>query len=140
MTLSTEDRLAIAELISLHGHLFDDGRLDELTELFTEDVVYDVSAFGQGELAGIEAIQDAALALGAANAVAHHVTNIVITDDLGDGRAQVRSKGLAVMADGRCGSVSYEDVVVRRAEGWRIARRTVEARRVPLNGVTHARR
>lgn len=67
MTLATEDRLAIAELVSLHGHLFDDGRLDELTELFTEDVVYDVSAFGQGELAGIAAIRDAALVLGAAN-------------------------------------------------------------------------
>ncbi|MFD5753722.1 nuclear transport factor 2 family protein [Streptomyces sp. NPDC127044] len=38
MTLATEGRLAIAELVSLHGHLFDDGRLDELTELFTEDV------------------------------------------------------------------------------------------------------
>ncbi|MEU8905372.1 nuclear transport factor 2 family protein [Streptomyces mirabilis] len=138
MTLATEDRLAIAELVSLHGHLFDDGRLDELTELFTEDVVYDVSAFGQGELAGIAAIRDAALVIGAANPVAHHVTNIVITDDLGDGRARVRSKGLGVMADGRCGSVSYEDVVVRRDGAWRIGRRRVEARRVPLNGVTRA--
>ncbi|MFE4621713.1 nuclear transport factor 2 family protein [Streptomyces mirabilis] len=124
--------------VSLHGHLFDDGRLDELTELFTEDVVYDVSAFGQGELAGIAAIRDAALVLGAANPVAHHVTNIVITDDLGDDRVRVRSKGLGVMADGRCGSVSYEDVVVRRDGAWRIARRRVEARRVPWNGVTRA--
>lgn len=54
MTLSAEDRLAIAELISLHGHLFDDGRLDELAELFAEDVVYDVSAFGQGSWWGSE--------------------------------------------------------------------------------------
>ncbi|WP_405879563.1 nuclear transport factor 2 family protein [Streptomyces sp. NBC_01136] len=137
MTLPAEDRLAITELISLHGHLFDDGRLDDLAELFTEDVVYDVSAFGQGELSGIGAIRNAALALGAANAVAHHVTNIVITD-LGDGRAQVRSKGLAVMADGTCGSVSYDDIVVRRDGGWRISRRAVEARRVPLNGATGA--
>lgn len=135
MTLSIEDRLAIAELISLHGHLFDDGRLDELAELFSDDVVYDVPAFGQGELVGIGAIRDAALALGAANPVAHHVTNIVIAD-LGDDRALVRSKGLGVTADGGCGSVSYEDVVVRRAGGWRISRRTVAARRVPLNGVT----
>jgi hypothetical protein len=89
-------------------------------------------------LVGIDAIRDAALALGAGNAVAHHITNIVITDDLGDGRARVRSKGLGVMADGRCGSVTYEDVVVRRDGGWRVARRRVEARRVPLNGVTGA--
>ncbi len=69
MALATEDRLAITELVSLHGHLFDDGRLDELTELFTEDVVYDVSAFGQGELVGI-AIREAALVRRAANPTA----------------------------------------------------------------------
>lgn len=129
--LSVEDRLAITELIALHGHLFDEGELDRLGELFTADVVYDVSDFGQGELVGIEAIRDAALALGAANPVAHHVTNIVVTA-LTDGRARARSKGLGVMADGSCGSVSYDDTVVRGPEGWRIARRRLAARRTPL--------
>jgi hypothetical protein len=32
--LSLEDRMAIMELIALHGHLVDDGRLDELSRVF----------------------------------------------------------------------------------------------------------
>ncbi|MGV4980847.1 nuclear transport factor 2 family protein [Streptomyces sp. NRAIS4] len=39
MALPPEDRLAITELISMHGHLVDDGQLDRLDELFTPDVV-----------------------------------------------------------------------------------------------------
>lgn len=42
------------------------------------------------------------------------------------------SKGLGVGADGRVGSVVFEDAAVRTPGGWRIARRMVRARRVPL--------
>ena len=31
MPLTSEDRLAIADLVALHGHLFDEGELDRLT-------------------------------------------------------------------------------------------------------------
>ena len=61
MPLTADDRSAIAELISLHGHLFDEGELDRLDELFTDDVVYDVRDFGQEPLRGIAAIRAAAL-------------------------------------------------------------------------------
>ena len=44
--LSLEDRIAITELIALHGHLVDDGRLDELNRVFAEDVTHDLTAFG----------------------------------------------------------------------------------------------
>ncbi len=43
MTLPTADRLAIHELLALHGHLMDDGQFDRLGELFTSDVVYDLT-------------------------------------------------------------------------------------------------
>ena len=135
MSLTLEDRLAIGELVSLHGHLVDDGRLDRLEELFTSDVVYDLTEFGQEPLRGVAAIRAAAWALGAANPVAHHVTNIVVTASA-DGRVQVRSKGLGIMADGSCGSVSYHDTVVRTADGWRISHRRVTPRRTPLGGMT----
>ncbi|MFE9444503.1 nuclear transport factor 2 family protein [Streptomyces sp. NPDC006602] len=134
MTLALEDRLAVTELIALHGHLMDAGELHRSVELFTPDVVHDLSDFGQGRVIGIAALTAAALALGAANPVAHHVTNVVIEEAAGD-RVRARSKGLAVMADGSCGSVTYEDTVVRVAEGWRICHRKVVARRVPLNGL-----
>jgi hypothetical protein len=131
LSVPPEDRAAIEELISLHGHLFDEGELDRLDELFTTDVVYDASAFGGARLIGIDAIRQAALELGERNPVAHHVTNVVIAVT-GGGEVRVRSKGLAVMADGTSGSVSYEDTVVRGPSGWRIKQRQVHARRTPL--------
>jgi SnoaL-like domain len=133
VSLALEDRLAITELVSLHGHLVDDGQLDRLAELFTSDVVYDLSDFGQQPLIGVAAIRDAAIALGAGNPVAHHVTNVVVTASA-DGGAHVRSKGLGIRTDGSCGSVTYDDTVVRTAEGWRVSHRRVTARRTPLNG------
>ncbi|MER5216426.1 nuclear transport factor 2 family protein [Streptomyces sp. NPDC002838] len=106
-------------MIALHGHLVDAGELHRSAEVFTPDVVYDLSDFGQGQVTGIAALTEAALALGAANPVAHHVTNVVI-EEMDDGRVRARSTGLGVMADGSCGSVTYEDTVVRAADGWRI--------------------
>lgn len=128
---STEDRLAITELISLHGHLFDNGELERLDELFTDDIRYDVSDLGGGVLEGIDAIRDAGRQLGELNPVAHHVTNVIVTD-LDQDRAHVRSKGLAVMTNGTTASATYEDEVVRTKAGWRLAHRTIKARRVPL--------
>ncbi|MEU8331778.1 nuclear transport factor 2 family protein [Micromonospora sp. NPDC048839] len=131
MALSVEDRLAVHELLSLHGHLMDSGEFDRMGELFCADIVYDVSAFGFGELHGYEAITEAGLALGDANPVGHHVTNICVSEDP-DGTVRVRSKGIGVSADGSVGSVVYEDVVRREAAGWRIAYRRVIPRRTPL--------
>ncbi|MFE0171984.1 nuclear transport factor 2 family protein [Streptomyces sp. NPDC059002] len=135
MTFTAEDRVAVTELIALHGHLFDDGQLDRLDELFTADVVYDVTDFGQPPLEGIDAIREAALAVGEANPVGHHVTNIILTET-GDDRVLARSKGIGVNADGSCGSATYEDTIVRGERGWRISRRTLRARRVPLGGAS----
>jgi hypothetical protein len=131
MPVSTSDRVAIEELISMHGHLTDDGELDRYDELFTDDVVYDVADFGLGELRGIAAVRDAGWALGDANPVGHHVTNIVM-EDRGDGVVTARSKGIGVMADGTTGSLTYEDQLERRHGRWRIRRRKVIRRRRPL--------
>ncbi|MEV4705126.1 nuclear transport factor 2 family protein [Actinoplanes sp. NPDC049316] len=126
-----EDRLAVHELMSLHGHLMDDGEFERMSELFSADVVYDVSAFGLGELRGYAAITEASRAVGDANPVGHHVTNVCVSEDA-DGVVRVRSKGIGIYADGRAGSVVYEDVVRREAGGWRIAVRKVIPRRAPL--------
>ncbi|MFF9350034.1 nuclear transport factor 2 family protein [Streptomyces sp. NPDC014734] len=129
MMLAAEDRMAITELIGLHGHLLDDGEPGRLDEVFTADVVYDASALGHGEMRGVEAVRDAAGAMGGRGPIGHHVTNIVLTG-LDDGRVLARSKGIGVRADGSCGSVTYDDVVVRGERGWRIARREAAPRRV----------
>jgi 3-phenylpropionate/cinnamic acid dioxygenase small subunit len=131
MALSTADRLAIHELLALHGHLMDDGAFDRLGDLFTEDVRYDVTAFGAGDLHGPDAVAAAGRALGAGNPVGHHVTNVLVTEDP-DGTVRARSKGIGVNADGSTGSVVYDDVLRRAGDGWRIAYRKVTPRRTPL--------
>jgi hypothetical protein len=135
MAISPDDRAAICELISLHGHLMDDGALQRLGELFTADVVYDLEDFGLGLLHGVPAIRDAALAMGAANPVGHHVTNLILTE-IDDTTVRVRSKGIGIKADGTSGSVTYEDIVRRAGQGWRISYRKVIARRTALGGRT----
>jgi SnoaL-like domain len=131
MSISLEDRLAIHELINLHGHLFDNALWHRIAEIFTADVVYDIEAFGAGRLNGIEAIKAAALSLGESNPLAHHVTNIVLSEDA-TGQVTVLSKGLGLQLDGRLGSVTYHDLMRREPNGWRIAQRRVTPRKVPI--------
>jgi ketosteroid isomerase-like protein len=131
MALTEQDRIDIADLINLHGHLTDAGKLDEAGELFTPDITYDVDDFGLGSLHGTAAIREAALALGAANPVGHHVTNIVIIQ-IDDRSARVRSKGIGIRADGTAGSVVYDDIVTLRPGGWKISYRKVTVRRAAL--------
>ena len=133
MALTEQDRVDINDLINLHGHLTDAGELDQAGELFTPDVTYDVDDFGLGALHGPAAIREAALALGDANPVGHHVTNIVITQ-LDDRSARVQSKGIGIMADGTAGSAGYDDIVTRHPDGWKIRYRKVTARRAALGG------
>lgn len=133
MALSAEDRAAITDLISMHGHLFDGGELDRLGELFTADIVYDVTDLGYDPLEGVSAIREAALAVGESNPVGHHVTNVVLTQ-IADDQVQARSKGIGVNADGTTTSVTYEDTFSRGDQGWRISYRKVLARRAPLGG------
>jgi len=54
--LNAEDRWAISEILSLHGHLFDGGHLDRLEEIFTPDVVYDLSDAGSEGTAMTESL------------------------------------------------------------------------------------
>jgi ketosteroid isomerase-like protein len=131
--LSEQDRIGISDLINLHGHLTDAGELDQVGELFTADVTYDLGDFGLGSRHGAAAIREAAVAMGQANPVGHHVTNIVITR-IDDRSARVQSKGIGIKADGTAGSVTYDDIVTRQPGGWKISYRKVTARRAALGG------
>lgn len=131
MAMTADDRIAITDLINQHGHMTDRGDFDGLATLFTENVVYDVSALGGDELVGLATVREVGLALADANPIAHHVTNIVLRETA-DGVVHALSKGLGIMADGSIGSVTYEDNVERTAAGWRITHRIVRPRRTPL--------
>ncbi|WP_327640555.1 nuclear transport factor 2 family protein [Kribbella sp. NBC_00482] len=127
--MDVADRIAITDLINLHGHLVDSG--ERYDELFTPDVEYDVSDLGGGVITGRAALWEAGLALGDNNPVGHHVTNIVLTE-VGPDEVTARSKAIGITADGRCASLVYEDVVARTPDGWLISRRRVVLRRRPL--------
>ena len=133
MALSEQDRIDITDLINLHGHLTDAGELDQAGELFTPDITYDLEDFGLGSRPGTAAVRAAALALGDANPVGHHVTNIVITR-IDDRSARVQSKGIGIKADGTAGSVAYDDIVTRQPDGWKISYRKVTAKRAAPGG------
>ena len=123
VALPVEERLAIYELIALHGHLMDAGAFDRLDELFTDDFVYDLEALGYGCLEGANALIEASTALGDDNPLGHHVTNsLVIAEE--DGLVRVRSKGIGIGADGASGTVIYEDLsAIHRVAGESLAAR-----------------
>ncbi len=56
--LSSRDRVAIHELLALHGHLADDRRAEDLSLLLTPDAVYDLQSFGLGNIEGLPPIQN----------------------------------------------------------------------------------
>lgn len=128
---STEDRLAIHELIGLYGLVIDEREWHRVDELFTDDVVYDMSELGLGVLRGRAAVLELWSTREELHPVAHHATNIVVTPGDDGDSARVISKGLGVGRKGRVGSVTYRDVVRRTAAGWRIASRHARLRIPP---------
>ena len=131
MPFTNEDRNVITDLISMHGHLTDRGELDRLSEVFSDDVIYDVSDLGGTAIGGLDSLIAAAVALGDNNPIAHHVTNVVVSQ-VDEDHATALSKGLGINADGTIGSVTYEDLLERTDLGWRITHRSVRLRRTPL--------
>ena len=131
--LSVEDKMNINELISLHGHLADSGRLDEFDKVFSKNVTYDLTPMAGGKLNGVEGMRAAALALGDKNPVGHHVTNVIISEGK-DGTVRASSKAIGIRADGSCGSLVYDDILTKQEGEWRISYRKVTMRRVPLHG------
>src|SRR3954451_18912144 len=126
--MNVSDRLEIHELLALYGHLIDDRRWDDLDQVFTSDAVYDATDFGQPithSLAELLGYWTTNLRI---HPLAHHATNIVVTEDA-DGTVRVRSKGIGVGRKGRVGSVTYRDVAVRTADGWRLSSRAAFLRR-----------
>jgi 3-phenylpropionate/cinnamic acid dioxygenase small subunit len=126
--LPPSDQLAIHALMALYGHVIDERDWDQMSSLFTADVVYDMTDFDLGCLQGIPAIRTLWIEQAHHHPLAHHATNILIYAESAD-LARVLSKGLGVGAGGRVGSVVYRDVVRREAHGWRIASRTGTLRR-----------
>jgi hypothetical protein len=93
----------------------DDGALDRLGELVTDDVAYDLEPLGGSVLNGVEAIGVSAGGLGVSNPVVHLVTNIVVAEH--DGEVTARSTFIGVRGEGSAGSGVY-DAPATTHRGW----------------------
>jgi hypothetical protein len=127
--LSTDDRLAIGELLSVYCHHLDYGRWDEFCALFTDDARLDFGAvMGVHEgRAGIRGFADMMQNLGLF--MRHYCTNAVIAGE-GD-RAHARSYVLAVTGQPGQQSIAtglYEDDLVKVGGRWllRVRRATID--------------
>lgn len=129
--LDTADRLAIHELIGLYGIVIDERDWERVGELFTDDVVYDMSELGLGTLHGVAAVLHLWRSREDLHPLAHHATNIVVTAGADRDTARVISKGIGVGRKGRVGSVTYRDLLRRTPQGWRIASRHARLRQPP---------
>jgi SnoaL-like domain len=126
--LEAADVLAIHELLARYGHIIDERQWQRVEELFTERTRYDMREFNLGEVHGAAAIRALWSRPDAAHPLAHHATNILVSEDA-DGTVRVTSKGLGVGVNGRVGSVVYDDVVERTPAGWRFLSRSGRLRR-----------
>jgi SnoaL-like domain len=128
MSLDALDILAIQQLLALYGHIIDGREWHRVGELFTTGAIYDMSEFGLRVANGSAAIGELWSRPDAAHPLAHHATDIVVSEDP-DGTVRVLSKGLGLGPSGRVGSVVYRDVVERTPAGWRFAARKGQLRR-----------
>jgi hypothetical protein len=126
--IDPSDRWAIHELIGLYGHVIDDRRWPDLELVFTADIVFDASDFGNPVTTSLEELRSLWRSDESMHPLAHHATNIIVTQE-DDGTVRVLSKGIGVGHGGRVGSAVYRDVVVPTPDGWRLSHRIVELRR-----------
>lgn len=125
MELDVQDILAITNLINRYGHIIDERQWSRLGELFTDDVMFDMSDFNGEVLTGLETLRESWKATDG-HPLAHHATNILI--DVTDSQVTVQSKGIGMYRD-HVGSTVYRDVLRKTPQGWRIARRVSTKRR-----------
>lgn len=123
--LDVADILAINNLINLYGHVVDERQWSRMEELFTGDIVFDMTSFGPDILYGLEALRTCFRELDR-HPLAHHATNILI-EPSPDG-VRVLSKGIS-LRNGEMGSTVYRDLLRKTDDGWRIAHRTAVKRR-----------
>jgi hypothetical protein len=130
MPSTTEEKEAIREVLAVYCYRLDEGRFDELAELFTEDGTWD-TAFGKAT--GRRAIAELAASIRAragdppARGV-HLMSNIVIRVE--HDRAEIRSHWAVIENSPlgpRVGSAGeYADVMAKQGKDWLFRYRKID--------------
>lgn len=122
------DRLELHELPGRYGDIIDDRNWAALAKIFTEDATFDLTDLGARKLVGLDDIQR--FMDTEANHPRMHLMTNIYADETPSG-ATLRSRIVTVLPNGKVGTGSYYDDVVRTAGGWRIKDRVVTVRRRP---------
>jgi hypothetical protein len=132
--LSTEDRLAIGEVIARYSHCVDRARWDELVELFSEDCRLDLSQV-LGLYVGRPGVRKFVETMRALPITMRHLTSNVVLYGDGD---RARGECYVLAMTGAPGNLSqsvgfYDDEFVKRDGCW-----LLHARRLTLDVVPGA--
>ena len=126
MELSLEDRLDLYEIPGRYGDSIDDRNWDQLRTIFTEDAVFDLTGVGSRVLVGIDDIV-AFMEDEAAHPRTHMMTNVYANGT--EQGADLRFRIVALLGQGKTGTASYYDQVVKTDAGWRVKHRVTTLRR-----------
>ena len=126
--MDTADRLELHELPGRYGDAIDDRNWEGLHQIFTDDAVFDLTDLGAPRLEGIEEIKRF-MDEDAQHPRTHTMTNIYV-DDTPDG-VKLHFRILALLPEGKVGTASYYDDVVKTDDGWRVKHRVITLRRRP---------
>lgn len=128
------DRLAIHELFATYAHTYDQGRLDDLADLWTEDAVFEIRG-SIGSMPTVMAGRDQIVAHMRARHEAtrpvqrrHVITNVVVESLDGDTATAAATLLLGSTLDGLLSlpvTGRYEDELARVDGRWRIRRQVL---------------
>jgi hypothetical protein len=129
-SLSTGDIVEITQIVHLYGHILDGRLWHRLSDVFTDDGVFDLSleqgtSMGGRRFNGIAELR--AMFEVVEHAQAHHVSNAYVYEH--DGQVRALCKFFTPDTKGRLHTGEYADRLVRTEYGWRIQHRMVKERR-----------
>lgn len=122
--LTSDDRLAIAEVLARYCHAIDQRRWEDFGDLFTDDCRLDFGAV-MGLFEGRDGLTRFTQTLDATGVfMRHYTTNVILR---GDG-ARVRAESYVLAITGPAGSRMqttgrYDDELVKTGGRWRIRER-----------------
>lgn len=120
------DRLELHELPGRYGDAIDDRDWERLERIFTDDAIFDLTDLGVPVLEGLDRIK-AFMDTEAQHPRTHMMTNIYV-DDSEEG-VKLNFRIVALLGQGKVGTASYYDDVVKTDVGWRVKHRVVTLRR-----------
>jgi len=126
--VDVSDRIELHELPGRYGDAIDDRDWAGLSQIFTEDAVFDLTDLGEPRLNGLAEIRRY-MDEDARHPRAHLMTNIYV-DETADG-ARLSFRIVALLPERVVGTASYYDDVVKTPAGWRVRNRVITRRRRP---------